>query len=228
MTPFSIAGEKMKLQEQYESLIEIKKEIDNKLKDLDFQKTKELLLWLAKSDVYQKLKTKENQMIMLAFFCDTWLEEKKKLSSLGIDDDIFYQADSLEKIEKKYQTLKFGMLRLENEVPEEYCEQIVQYIIDKRISGIAIAKMVSFETKHKESNILKISHRLSENTQTIKAIVLLQYAQEMYPKNKDLILNEAECWIEGKQWEMAYNCLNKIEEPDIEIQELKKELLRIK
>lgn len=226
-TPFSIIGEKMRLQEQYRNLIEIKKEIDKRLKELDFQKIKELILFLTKSVAYQQLKTEENQMIMLDFFCSTWLEEKKKLSSFDIDDDIFYQIDSLEKIEQKYQTLKFGMLRIENNLPEEYCNQTIQYIDEQKISGIAISKMIVFETKYREDNILKVSRRLLENKQIIRAIVLLQYAQEMYPDYTDFPLCEAECWMEGRQWEMAYNCLNKIEKPDLSIQELKEELSKV-
>ena len=49
-TPFSVIGEKMKLQEQYRNLIEIKKEIDNRLKELDFQKIKELILFLTNTE----------------------------------------------------------------------------------------------------------------------------------------------------------------------------------
>ena len=66
-----------------------------------------------------------------------------------------------------------------------------------------------------------------ENKQIIRAIVLLQYAQELYPDYLDFILYEAECWMEGRQWKMAYNCLNKIEKPDLSIQELKEELLKV-
>lgn len=226
-TPFSVIGEKMKLQEQYRNLIEIKKEIDNRLKELDFQKIKELILFLTKSDVYQRLKMKENQMIMLDFFCNTWLEEKKKLSNFNIDYDIFFQIDSLEKIERKYQTLKFGMFRIENNLSEDYCNQTMQYINEQNISGIAIGRMIVSETKHREDNILKVSRRLVENKQIIRAIVLLQYAQELYPDYLDFILYEAECWMEGRQWKMAYNCLNKIEKPDLSIQELKEELSKV-
>lgn len=217
----------MKLQEQYKNLIEIRKEIDKRLKELDFPKIKELILFLTRSDAYQRLKTKENQMIMLDFFCGTWLEEKKKLSNFNIDDDIFYQIDSLEKIEQKYQTLKFGILRMENNLPEEYCNQTIQYIEEQKISGIAIGRMIVSETKYKEENILKASRRLLENKQLIKAIVLLQYAQELYPDDTDFLLCEAECWMEGRQWEMAYQCINKIENPDLSIQELKEELSKV-
>ena len=61
----------MRIETQYKELLKIKREIDNRLVDLDFSKIKELILWLNTSKEYQKLKSKDNQLMILDFFITT-------------------------------------------------------------------------------------------------------------------------------------------------------------
>ena len=58
----------MRIETQYKELLKIKREIDNRLVALDFSKIKELILWLNTSKEYQKLKSKDNQLMILDFF----------------------------------------------------------------------------------------------------------------------------------------------------------------
>lgn len=58
----------MRIETQYKELLKIKREIDNRLVDLDFSKIKELILWLNTSKEYQKLKSKDNQLMILDFY----------------------------------------------------------------------------------------------------------------------------------------------------------------
>lgn len=210
----------MRIQEQYATLLTVKEEINEKLQNLDFEKEKELMLWLAKSEKYQKVREKDNQLIILDILCDIWLTEKRTLESKGIHEDIFYQIDSLNAMEKKYLTLKFGILRLETSMPEEYYQQFIDVVITYKISSVALFRVIMRETLEKSKNIVKLARLLKNRNQIITATLLLQEAEESFEKDSDILLELADCWLEGQQWKTAYDCLVKIEKPDDEICEL--------
>lgn len=227
LAPFSIMREYMKIQQQYEELLILKKDINEKLNELDFGKMKELMLWLAKSTIYQKLKSKENQLIMLENFCNIWLREKKELLARDINDDIFWGVTSLDSIEKKYLSIKFGVIRLETPMPEEYYEQAIDAMIDYNVSGLAIGYIIVFESIKREANILKTARLLKDRGQLITAVELLQYGLEAYADNADFLLELADCWVQGQQWRQAYECLKKIKEPDDSTSEMIGELEKV-
>lgn len=212
-TPFSNLGRKMTIKEQFSALVSLRCEIEKKLINLDFNKTKEMILWLAKSNDFQKLKTKENQMIMLDCFTNIWVEEKRKLEPLGVPEDIFFGVHSLNDIESKYLLIKYCALRYENNVPDILCEQTIDEIITKKISGIAIGKIIVFETSQKVQNIVKIAKVLRNKGQVMTSILLLQYASEQFDGDRNILFNLADIWIEGQQWRQAYDCLSKIRNP---------------
>ena len=213
--------------QRYEELQLLVKEIDDRLQEVNFQKIKELMFWLMKSEIYQKLKIKENKLIRLKRFLDIWLEEKKQLVMLGIQEDIFYEVHSLADIEKKYEIIQYSGLRVENEVPSFLCEEIVDELIEYKVSGIAICKIIIWETYKREKNILKISRILKEKNQVITANILLKEALKVYLENEEMWIELAECWMLGQQWNQALDCLLKIKEPKIEVQELIKELEKV-
>lgn len=219
-----MAGRIMKIEQQYQALQKLKPEINEKLKELNFQKIKELILWLAKSEDYLRLKRKDDQLRRLDIFCNIWLEEKKVLPELGIVEDIFSGVRSLRDIEEKYQLIRFGVMRLETVMPEEYYEQVVERFIKYKVSGIAIAKIIYIETQEQEKNVLKIVQLLRERGQMITAMTLLESAEKNMPGNKRYLSELADCWLSGQQWEQALGCLKKIEKPDPEIQGLIREL----
>ncbi len=210
----------MGYEQQYEELLELCPQIDEKLKELNFEKIKELFIWLAKSASYQKLKQKENQLIMLDVFCQIWLEEKKRLETVGISEDIFFGVDSLKTLEKKYLTIQFGALRLETAMPVEYYQQAVDEIIDYRVSGIALHTIIMRETAERAENIVKLGRLLKQKGQTVTALFLLQKGNESYPQDQEILLELADCWLEGEQYNQAYECLQKIQKPDENVLEL--------
>ncbi|MDE7223237.1 MAG: hypothetical protein K2O34_05600 [Acetatifactor sp.] len=218
----------MRLEQQYQELLRLRKEINIRLNQgTDFQNIKDLALFLAKDSGYQKLKRKENQMIFLDCFLSIWLEEKRKLLQLGIEEDIFTGTGSLEKLEQRYQRIKYCGLRIENHVPEPYISQSISWLIDQKISGIAIGKIVVFETKDREDNLLHIAQEFKRRGELTNAVLLLQYAREKYPKQDSLALEEADCWIQGQQWERAHELLTEIERPTEGIRETIIELERV-
>lgn len=210
----------MGFQQRYEELLALRPQIDERLTDLNFAKIKELQLWLAKSESFKILKTRDNQLTYLDVFCHIWLEEKKKLSQIGIDTDIFYGVDSLESLERKYLTVQFGVLRLETSMPIEYYEQAVDDFIDYHISGIALYAILMRETAQREENIAKLANLLIDRGEIMTAFFLLQKGKEAFPKNKKILLRLSDCWLAGGQHSQAYQCLLEIKKPDRKTKEL--------
>lgn len=219
----------MRLKQQYQELLRLKEEINQRLvSGTDFQNIKELMLYLAKDQAYYKLKFTENQLIMLeSFFC-IWLKEKRKLPDLGIETDIFSKVSCLDDVEKKYQKIKFCGLRIENTVPEEYIEQAVQWLIENEVSGLAIGKIITSETKDRVKNLLGIAQHLRKREEFFNALLLLQYANEAFPGKEKLLLEEADIWFDIGQFDKAFELLGKIEKPSKEIKELIAELQQVK
>lgn len=226
-TPFSITGDIMQVREQYHNLLQLQKEIDNKLYDTSFEQIIELQKHLAKSDKYKKLKSKDNRLSMLDNFCKIWIDEKKNMLDVETENDIFWNIYSLIDIENKYQDIKFFILRVENEVPEAYVKEGLDRIEKWDVSGIAIAYIILGESKKREENINCIYQLLLERSHVIKAIELLQYAQRKMPYNKEYYLAEANCWILVKQWKQALRCLLKIEDSDVEILDLIEDIKQV-
>ena len=91
------------MEQQYREFQRLKEEVDCHLaQGTDFQRMKELILYLAQEQAYLELKQREGRMIMLDRFLGIWMEEKQKLQEPGIAEDIFYQVDSLEDLVLKY------------------------------------------------------------------------------------------------------------------------------
>lgn len=218
----------MRLGQQYQELLRLRKEINIRLeKGTDFQNIKELTLHLAGDRGYQKLKEEENQMIMLDCFLDIWLEEKRKLPGLEMTGDIFNGIKSLGQLEQRYQRIKYCALRVENHVPEPYINESVSWLMEEKISGIAIGKITISETKDREDNLLHIAQELKRQGDLPRAILLLQYANEKYPGEERMILEEADCWIQGRQWQRAYELLVGMGKPTGETEEIIKGLRQV-
>lgn len=218
----------MRLEEQYQELLRLKKEINQRLKaGTDFGKMKELMLYLAQDKAYFKLKEKEHQMIMLESFLNIWLREKKKLPDLGVETDIFYKVSSLDDVERKYQRIKYCGLRIENAVPNDYIEQALEWLAEDQVSGIAIGKIIVKETEKRKENILYIAQCLRRGGDSLNALLLMQYANEKLPGQEKLLLEEADIWLEGQQFEKVLELLSQIENPSMQIKGLMEELRQV-
>ncbi|MDE7250942.1 MAG: hypothetical protein K2N82_13910 [Lachnospiraceae bacterium] len=218
----------MRLEEQYQELLRLKREIDQRLKmGTDFGKIKELMLYLAQDKAYFKLKEKENQMIMLECFFNIWLREKKKLPDLGVETDIFHKVSSLDDMEQKYQRIKYCGLRIENAVPGDYIEQALEQLIEEQVSGIAIGTIIRKETEKREQNILSITHYLRQRGDSLNALLLIQYANEKFPGEEKLLLEEADIWLEGQHFERVLELLSQIKNPSMQIKGLIEELRQV-
>lgn len=218
----------MRLEKQYQELLRLKEEINQRLKvGTDFEKIKELMLYLAQDKAYFKLKVKDNQLFMLALFFDIWMREKRKLPDLGVETDIFYKVSSLNDVEQKYQRIKYYGLRIENSVPDDYIEQAFEWLIEDRVSGIAIGTIVRKETTKREQNILHIAQYLRRGGDSLNALLLMQYANEKFPGQEKLLLEEADIWLEGQHFERVLELLSQIENPSMQTKGLIEELRQV-
>lgn len=218
----------MRLKHQYEELLRLKKEINQRLKKgTYFSQIKELMLYLAEDPAYLKVKGKENQLIMLDCFFNIWLKEKKKLPDLGIETDIFSGVCSLNDVVRKYQRIKYCGFRIENKVPDEFIRQALGWLVEDRVSGMAIGQIIARETEEKEENILQVEQCMRRDRQVQNALLLIQYANEAFPGREKLLLEEADIWLEGQQFQKALGLLLQIEKPSLQIRMLTEELRQV-
>lgn len=217
----------MKLEEQYTRLINLKREVNAQLVDLNFDKIKELLLYLAGNQDYLKLKNKDNQLKALEFSKGVWLDERKYINEFEMQGDAFWGVNSLQDLESRYLKAHFSMLRLENDISEETCMQSVQELIVEKYSALFLFSVIVRETEMIEKNIFKLGRMLKRQNDLVRSIGVLKLGVEKYPKNDELILELADCWITVQQYAIAYEYLKKIENPDKEVVELLIELEKV-
>ena len=95
-------------------------------------------------------------------------------------------------MERKYQRIKYCGLRIENAVWDEYIRQALGWLVEDKVSGIAIGKIIVAETQKREENLLCIAGYLGETGDMLNALLLLRYADEAFPRKEKLLLKEAE------------------------------------
>ena len=218
----------MNLQEQYQEISKLKHEINNRLsKGTDYLSIKELAISLAQNQEYQKLYKMENQLIKLQHFLTIWREEQEKMPSQAVSENIFYQISNLDELEQKYRRIEYYGLRIENRVPEPYCSQLLDWLLEHKVSGIALGIIIRNRTELGKENILCIAQELKHRTELPNAVLLLQYAHEKYPDEEAFLLEEADCWLQTKQWARALALLQEVERPSAAIQELMTELEQV-
>lgn len=217
----------MRIEEQYVRVMNLKKEINVRLKDLDFLKTKELVLWLVNEKDFARLKNKDNQLIILDTLKNVWLEEKKRMNDFEMQGDAFWGVDSLNDVETRYLKVHFDILRIENNMPEECCINAVQDLIVSKYSAFFIYTVILRETAQIKRNILQLCRLIKKQNDLIKTIGLLNLGIEKYPQDEEMILELADCWIIVQQYDKAYECLKKIAEPNETIKEMMSELEKV-
>lgn len=206
----------MKLQEAKIYIEEIKKEIEEVFCSSSEKKEIDLVKIIQRPDV-KKVISKDNQLMTLSLTASIWIEEKKR----GYNQTIFCGVDSLAMLEELYINLKYYCRRFEyDSMPEEELREGISFVIKQSISGVALFNTVMVQTWKRENNILKIAQHLKEEGQLVTATILLQQAVEHYEKNETLLIELADCWLEGQQWEQAYETLKKIENPSKDIEDI--------
>ena len=151
----------MNLEEQYQEISKIKQEINLRLsRGTAASDIRELAIFLAQDRNYQKINTSENQLIKLSHFLTIWQEEKQKLPALGISEDIFYQVHNLDELEQKHRRIEYYGLRIENNVPEPYCRELMDLLMEQKVSGLALGIIIRNRTERGGHNLLSVAREL--------------------------------------------------------------------
>lgn len=218
----------MNLQEQYHEIARLKHEINNRLsKGTNYLSIKELAIFLSRDKAYQKLHQMENQLIKLQHFLTVWREEQEKMSPQAMSENIFYQIRNLDELEQKYCRIEYYGLRIENRIPEPYCGEMLDWLLEHKVSGIALGIIIRNRTEQGKENILWIARELKRRTELPNAVLLLQYAHEKYPDEEAFLLEEADCWLQAGQLKKAFTLLQEIRQPSAAIQKLMTELEQV-
>lgn len=212
----------MQLEEQKAVLLEKKDIIKSIFQKEDEIKIDELKKVIA--DPKFSIFTAWDTQLMLLIKCyQICLAEKK----YGEKQTILHGISSLDQMEKLYTELKFIVLRFENNMPEEFLQEGIEYIRENHISGIALFQIIKLETWKRAQNTLKLAKALKQAGMLMTATVLLYLAAKSYESNKGIIMELADCWMEGKQWKQAYDTLKQIKKPSKEIKEIMEELEKV-
>lgn len=206
----------MKAQELHSCIEEIKDEM-NEL--LEAGNVKEVVQWIGKQE-HDDVLMKDNQLMILMLVCSIWAVETR----IGVVETFLEKAHNLAELETLYTNLKYYCRRFENDMPDEYLLEGIEYILEKVFSGVAVYSVIEVQTWKAEENTLRIVKYLKAVEAVETAILLLQMAIMKYNKNTDLLLELADCWLLLSNWKQAYDILKKIEKPSDEVKEIMKEL----
>ncbi len=218
----------MSLEKEYQEIAGLKQEINSRLAaGTAYSDIKALALFLEQDQKYQELYVMDNQLIRLRHFLTVWEAEKQELPALKISEDIFYQVHSLDELEQKHRKIEYYGLRIENNVPEPYCQELMDWLMEQKVSGIALGIIVRNRTENGQQNLLSIARELIRRMELPNAVLLLQYARAKYPGAEELLLTEARCWIQGKQFKRAHELLREIKDSSPEAQEIIEELRQV-
>ncbi len=205
----------MKLHEIKNCIEGSKKEIEELLRKDVADRVPKIMDIINRSEV-NYCTNRDNQLMTLRMMCKIWESEKNIGDGTTFMDDVH----NLKDLEKKYNKLKYYCRRFENDMPQEFWLEGIEYILDNNITGIALYSVIEIQTWKKEENILKIAKYLKVNEAMIQAVIMLQMAVAKYEKNSELIMELADCWLLMKNWKQAKNILEKLEHPSKEVQEI--------
>jgi|GEM_PF-5171564 len=175
------------LEELYNKMIEFKEYANVQLSVGTFEAIRDLIRTIDADDNYRELCERDTQISMLDIFLGIWLDEKKELSPLGISSDILTNLHSLKELEDRYHIISLGILRLENDLPEDKCEEAIDNFINLDVSGIALYTVLKIDTVKRIDNVIKLSNRLRERGEYIRDMYLLKRAIADYPGDKDIM-----------------------------------------
>ncbi len=217
----------MKIAKQYEELNKIRSVVDEKLLKTDFAAVSELIRFMSRDDMFEKLRLKDTQLGILHTISRIWLEEKTRLAPYGIEQDIFNGVNSLELAERKYRLIQFGIFRIENGLSDDAIDEYIDSVIELGVSGVALAMIIREESKFRADNAIKLSRYLRNKNAYVDALILLETAASLSYACDDIYMELADMYLEANCLDKAYGILNKIEHKDQNIEDILVELAGI-
>lgn len=137
--------------------------------------------------------------------------------------NLFDDVEYMEQAEKKYLRVKHGMWRIEQELSESRCMEVVEMLQKEKISRILIVWIIFANMKERENVLIKLVGYMREYS-ILEAVELLSYGLILFPGNTALALKKAECLMDLSMWNDALETLYLIEQPEQDIRLLIQEL----
>lgn len=139
------------------------------------------------------------------------------------DSTIFCNIHSLEDAETRYLRIKHGLWRIEQNLSEEKCMQVMNMIEEEQISLFFVTWQIFVNMKYREELYLTIGdYYRSQNL--ANAIEFYTYALWWLKDNPQLLLNKADCLMEGAMFKEALETLEQIANPSEDVASLIQEL----
>lgn len=137
--------------------------------------------------------------------------------------NLFDDVECVEQAEKKYLRVKHGMWRIEQELSEDRCIEVVEMLQQEKISRILIVWIIFANMKERESVLIKLADYMSGYS-VLEAVELLSYGLILFPGNTALALKKSEFLMDLSMWSEALETLYLIEKPEQDIRLLIQEL----
>lgn len=205
----------MTQQECLNYIDEVKEKVEVLLRRTEQERLLELWKYLNKERVKFVIQL-DGQLIHLEAVCRISIEEKRD----GMNSMMLDRCRTLQELEELYREIKWCCFRIENQMPEEVIEEEMKIIVENEISGIAIQSILKNETLKYTHNLLYMARGLKKRGRITTAAQMLLYAEKQGKLGNELLLELADCWLEGMQFERALETLKKIQKPSFEISEL--------
>lgn len=196
----------------------------NEINCLLTQKTDEAfqkVVGICKDDSFSILQGIDNDLRMAYLFSSCYYSEKNYLSRTTFDCiDNGIDSSPLQQLQDIFSTVGFGVMRIENEFPNELVEDAVSYISSMNLSGEFLYQVVVSYAEDPVKIILYFSSLMKADGKFVCSIRLLSYAEKLEPDNSKIYLMQAENYVETERFDKAYEELDKIKEPDEDTQKL--------
>lgn len=136
------------------------------------------------------------------------------------NDDAFYRCDSLDDILNRYRDTKWFMQRVEQGMYDENLEKIYEYIVDNKITMSMVTLMINTYLNRKEETFFFFVELLNALGDKKRLLQLYLYNIDNNPSHKVMHLGLASLFLEFGKIDKAIETLQKLEDPDEEIQRM--------
>lgn len=136
---------------------------------------------------------------------------------------ILNDVRNLQQVEQKYLEVKHGVWRIEQSLSYEKCMSALEHMHQRGDSMIFIAWVIYSNLQDREKTFVKLSELMAE-TNIPEAVELLSYGLLFLKGSRELLLQQANYFMELNMWQEALKALLAIENPEDEVKSVIAEL----
>ena len=217
---------------QYVDQAESKREVSYIVQQREFlRRETDIYLAMGNDEAYQRLYSlytdaiyettiqKTTEFSVLREMLECWQRERE----IG-NTCIFVDVQNLQQAEQKYIRVKHGLWRVENNLSYDKCKDVVEYMRNGDCSLFFIAWIVYANLQQREKTYVELSQLFAEES-IPDAIELLYYGLMFLKNSPELLIQQANLYMELNLWNEALKVLKQIENPEEEIKVVLKELV---